>query len=48
MEDKIEKIKNVLRRYFDYNDHGDPNEQFDPDCTAQDAIDDIHEIVGEI
>lgn len=30
------------------DDCGDPNEEYDSDYTAQDAIDDIHEIVGEI
>ena len=42
------KIRKVLRRYFECNDNGDPNKEHDPDYTAQDAIDDIHDIVGEI
>ena len=42
------KIKKVLKRYFECDDCGDPNKEHDPDYTAQDAIDDIHEIVGEI
>ena len=42
------KIKKVLKRYFECDDSGDPNKEHDPDYTAQDAIDDIHEIIGEI
>lgn len=42
------KIKNILRRYFDINDNGDPNPEFDEYYTAQQAIDDIHDIVGDI
>lgn len=42
------KIKKVLKRYFECDDYGDPNKEHDPDYTAQDAIDDIHEIIGEI
>jgi hypothetical protein len=44
----IEKIKNVLRKYFEYDDHGNPNEEYDPDMYPQDALDEIHEIVGKI
>lgn len=42
------KIAGVLRRYFDYDDNGDPNPEFDDTYTAQAAIDDIHAIVGDI
>lgn len=42
------QIVGVLRRYFDYNDNGDPNPEFDDTYTAQEAIDDIHEIIGNI
>ena len=42
------KIKAVLRRYFETNDDGEPNEEFDDGYTAQQAVDDIHDIVGEI
>lgn len=46
--DKIELIKDVLRRYFECDDAGNPNPGFDDDMTAQDAVDEIHEIVGSI
>ena len=42
-----EKIRGVLRRYFECNDSGTHNKEYDPDYTAQAAIDDIHEIIGE-
>ena len=42
------KIKTVLRRYFEADDNGEPNKEFDANYTAQDAIDDIHDIVGDI
>lgn len=42
------KIKDVLRRYFETDDDGEPNEEFDDGYTAQQAIDDIHDIVGDI
>lgn len=42
------KIKRILRRYFDVNDNGDPNPEFDEYYTAQNALDDIHGIVGDI
>ena len=47
-KNKIETIKNVLRRYFDYDDNGNPTKEFDENFTAQDAIDEIHDIVGDI
>lgn len=43
-----DKIKSVLRRYFEVDDNGEPNEEFDEDYTAHAAIDDIHDIVGGI
>ena len=46
--DLAEKIRNVLRRYFEANDNGDPNPEFDERFEAQAAIDAIHEIVGKI
>lgn len=46
--DKIELIKDVLRNYFECDDAGNPNPGFDDDMTAQDALDEIHEIVGSI
>ena len=42
------KIKGVLRRYFETDDSGNDNKEFDDSYTAQDAIDDIHDIIGEI
>ena len=44
----IEQIKNVLRKYFEYDDNGNPNEEYDPSFSANDAIDEIHQIVGKI
>lgn len=43
-----DKIRAVLRRYFEVNDNGDVNPEYDEDFTAQDAIDEIHDIIGEI
>lgn len=43
-----EKIKAVLRRYFDCNDDGTCNPEYDEDFTASDAMNAIHEIVGDI
>ncbi len=42
------KIKAVLRRYFEADDLGDPNPEFDENMTAEDAVDEIKEIVGGI
>ena len=42
------RIAEVLRRYFDTNDNGDPNPEFDDCFTAEEAIDEIHDIIGEI
>ena len=44
----INKIKDILRRYFEYNDNGDLNPEFDDYLTPTDAIDEIHRIVGDI
>lgn len=46
--DKIERVKAVLRRYFDTTDDGEVSPDFDEDFSAQDAIDEIHDIVGDI
>lgn len=43
-----ELIKNVLRKYFQYDDEGNPNEEYDPNYAPQDALDEIHDIVGNI
>lgn len=42
------QIKKVLRRYFECDDNGNPNKEFDDTYTAQEAIDEIHRIVGDI
>lgn len=44
----IEQIKNVLRKYFEYDDNGNPNEEYDPNFSAIDAIEKIHQIIGKI
>lgn len=43
-----DQIKDVLRRYFENDDSGNKNEEFDESYAAQNAIDDIHSIVGDI
>ena len=45
---KIEKIKNVLRRYFETDDNGEVSKTYDENFSAADAIDEIREIVGKI
>ena len=42
------KIKAVLRRYFECDDDGDANKEYDPNFSAQDALDEIKEAVGGI
>ena len=42
------QIADVLRKYFQYNDCGEPNDAYDPDFAPQDALDEIHEIIGDI
>ena len=44
----IEKVKDTLRRYFEYDDNGHPNDDYDERFYAQDALDAIHRIVGKI
>lgn len=46
--DKLDEIRAVLRRYFEANDNGDPNPEYDENFEPQAAIDAIHEIVGNI
>ena len=36
----------MLRRYFEADDDGNPNEEYDPGFSAQDALDEIKELVG--
>ena len=38
----------VLKKYFEYDDNGNPNNTYVPGFSAQDALDEIHEIVGDI
>jgi len=40
------KIKEVLGRYFECDDDGNPNPEYDEDFTAQEALDEIKGIVG--
>lgn len=40
-------IIGVLKKYFECDDNGDPNPEHDDCFTAQDAIDEIHDIIGE-
>lgn len=42
------KIKAVLRRYFEVDDDGNSNPEFDENFSADVAIDEIHEIIGDI
>lgn len=42
------KVADVLRKYFQYDDCGEPNASYDPDFAPQDALDEIHEIIGSI
>lgn len=49
MENSLKtQIANVLRKYFEYNDNGEPNDEYDPDFAPQDALDEIHNIIGGI
>lgn len=43
-----DQIKEVLRKYFEEDDRGHKNEDYDDTFSAQDAIDEIHDIVGDI
>ena len=45
---KIERIKNVLRRYFETDDNGKVSKTYVEYFSASDAIKEIHEIVGKI
>lgn len=46
--DVLEEIRGVLRKYFEEDDKGHDNSDYDPYFSAQDAIDEIHDIVGDI
>lgn len=41
-------IKQILLRYFKSDDNGDQSPFYDPDNTAQNAVDDIHDLIGDI
>ena len=43
-----EQIREVLKKYFEFDDSGNKNEDYDETFAAQDAIDEIHDIVGDI
>lgn len=42
------KIRAVLRRYFEVDDNGNPNPEYDESFEPQAAIDEIYEIIGVI
>ena len=48
VDDFAEDIRHLLRRYFECDDNGSPNAEYDPEYTAQECIDDIRELVGNI
>lgn len=45
-KNKIDAIKEVLRKYFAFIDGG-PSKKFDPDFSAQDALDEIRQIMED-
>lgn len=45
---RIERIRNVLREYFQYKTNGELSLDYNPAYSATEAIDDILDIVGEI
>lgn len=42
------RIIGVLKKYFECDDNGNQNPEFDDCFTAQAAIDEIHDIIGDI
>lgn len=42
------RITDILNRYFELTDAGNPSPTFDPDYSASDALDDIHAAIGAI
>lgn len=44
--DKLDDIRAVLCKFFEEHSNGDRSEDFDPDFCADDAIDEIADIVG--
>ena len=47
MKINVDEIRRLLRRYFECNDNGDPNPEHDPNYTAQNFVDDIHDLIGD-
>ena len=41
-------LKQLLLRYSDSADNGAPSPFHDPYYTAQNAVDDIHDLIGDI
>jgi len=41
-------IKGLLRKYFEFDDSGNKNKEYDPNFSAQDFVDDIHDYIGDI
>lgn len=41
-------IAKVLRKYFRYDDNGTPTDEYDPSYSATGALNDIHDIIGDI
>ena len=46
--DLVEKLRKLLRRYFETDVNGDPIPEHDPNYSAQDFVDDVHFLVGRI
>ena len=44
----VEKLRKLLRRYFETDVNGDPIPEYDPNYSAQDFVDDVHFLVGRI
>ena len=44
----VDKIRQLLKRYFETDVNGDPIPEHDPNYSAQDFIDDVHFLVGRI
>lgn len=42
------RITNVLLQYFEYHDNGNRSKSYNPIMSAQEALDEIHDIIGDI
>jgi hypothetical protein len=42
------QIAGVLRKYFEYNNDGDLNPEYDENLSPVDALAEIRDIIGEI